>query len=278
MCRPGCAASARDGRFVELGKIGIWSKEQMRSERPDVDYHNFDLSEFTEEEFNRLNKQILQEVVARVESGDLAPLPTVVYGLDEVEEAFSVLSRGGNTGKLVVSFGDAAAQGELAPALSPDETYLVTGGLGALGVVTVQKLVNDGARHIAIVSRRQLPEAELVALRASLADGVELVVHQGDIANAADVARIISAIDAAGAPLGGIIHAAGVLADAPLAKQTWDSIEKVLGPRCTAPGTCTRLRGRQRASSSSSPTRPSRPCSARRARPTTPPATTSWIS
>ena len=227
----GLRCLARDGRFVELGKIGIWSKEQMRSERPDVDYHNFDLSEFTEEEFNRLNKQILQEVVARVESGDLAPLPTVVYGLDEVEEAFSVLSRGGNTGKLVVSFGDAAAQGELAPALSPDETYLVTGGLGALGVVTVQKLVNDGARHIAIVSRRQLPEAELVALRASLADGVELVVHQGDIANAADVARIISAIDAAGAPLGGIIHAAGVLADAPLAKQTWDSIEKVLGPK-----------------------------------------------
>ena len=226
----GVRCLARDGRFVELGKIGIWSKEQMRSERPDVDYHNFDLSEFTEEEFNRLNKQILQEVIARVEAGDLAPLPTVVYGLDEVEEAFSVLSRGGNTGKLVVSFGDELAQ-EPAPALSPDETYLVTGGLGALGVVTVQKLVNDGARHIAIISRRQLPETELAALKAGLAEGVEVVVHQGDIANAADVARIMRAIGAGGAPLGGIIHAAGVLADAPLAKQTWESVEKVLGPK-----------------------------------------------
>ena len=97
--------------------------------------------------------------------------------------------------------------------------------------MTLQKLVNEGARHIAIVSRRQLPDAELAALKASLADGVEIVVYQGDIASAADVARIFSAIGGSGAPLGGIIHAAGVLADAPLAKQTWDSIEKVLGPK-----------------------------------------------
>ena len=227
----GVRCLGENGRFVELGKIGIWSKDQMRSERPDVNYHNFDLSEFTEEEFNRLNKQILQEVVASVESGDLAALPTVAYTLDEVEEAFGVLSRGGNTGKLVLTFEDEFAQGEAAPKLSPDETYLVTGGLGALGVVTVQKLVQDGARHIAIVSRRQLAERDLTALRSSLGNGIELIVYQGDIANGADVARIVAAIGATDAPLGGIIHAAGVLADAPLVKQTWDSMDKVLGPK-----------------------------------------------
>ena len=227
----GVRCLAEKGRFVELGKIGIWSKDQMRSERPDVDYHNFDLSEFTEEEFNRLNKQILQEVVANVESGDLTPLPTVVYTLDEVEEAFGVLSRGGNTGKLVLSFEDQFARSEAGPKLSPDETYLVTGGLGALGVVTLQKLVKDGARHLAIVSRRQVPASDVTALESGLGDGVELVVYQGDIANGADVARIVAAIGATGAPLGGIVHAAGVLADAPLVKQTWDSMDKVLGPK-----------------------------------------------
>ena len=227
----GVRCLAANGRFIELGKIGIWSKDQMRSERPDVDYHNFDLSEFTEEEFNRLNKQILQEVVARVESGDLAPLPTVVYTLDEVEEAFGVLSRGGNTGKLVLSFEEQFAQVDSAPKLSADETYLVTGGLGALGVVTIQKLAKDGARHIAIVSRRQLSEADLSALRSSVGDSVDVAAYQGDVASGADVARIVRAIDATGAPLGGIIHAAGVLADAPLVKQTWDSMDRVLGPK-----------------------------------------------
>jgi myxalamid-type polyketide synthase MxaB len=227
----GVRCLGENGRFVELGKIGIWSKDQMRNQRPDVDYHNFDLSEFTEEEFNRLNKQILQEVVARVESGDLAPLPTVSYTLGEVEEAFGVLSRGGNTGKLVLSFEDHFAQADSAPKLSPDETYLVTGGLGALGVVTVQKLVKDGARHIAIVSRRQVSDADVAAFRTSVGDAVALGVYQGDIANGADVARILGAIAASGAPLGGIIHAAGVLADAPLIKQTWESVDKVLGPK-----------------------------------------------
>jgi myxalamid-type polyketide synthase MxaB len=227
----GVRCLAEHGRFVELGKIGIWSKDQMRSERPDVDYHNFDLSEFTEEEFNRLNKHILQEVVARIEAGDLAPLPTVSYTFDEVEEAFGVLSRGGNTGKLVLSFDEQPAQSDPAPKLSPGETYLVTGGLGALGVVTIQKLVKDGARHVAIVSRRQLSERDLSALKASVGDDVALSVYQGDIARGPDVARIVGAIGETGAPLGGVIHAAGVLADAPLIKQTWESVDKVLGPK-----------------------------------------------
>jgi myxalamid-type polyketide synthase MxaB len=227
----GVRCLAENGRFVELGKIGIWSKEQMQNERPDVDYHNFDLSEFTEEEFNRLNRQILQEVVARVEVGDLSPLPTVTYTLDEVEEAFGVLSRGGNTGKLVLSFDDPVAQADSGPKLNPEQTYLVTGGLGALGVITVQKLAKDGARHIAIVSRRQLSDGDLSPLKASVGGDVALTVYQGDIANGADVARIVGAIGATGAPLGGVIHAAGVLADAPLIKQTWESVDKVLGPK-----------------------------------------------
>ncbi|MDG4765029.1 type I polyketide synthase [Solwaraspora sp. WMMD406] len=226
----GLRALGTDGRFVELGKIGIWSTEQVRAERPDVDYHNFDLSEFAPDELNRLNKNILQTVVDLIDAGKVKALPTVAYTLDEVEEAFGVLSRGANTGKLVLLFGD-DRPAEQPLVVTPDLTYLITGGLGALGVATARKLVDLGARHIAMVSRRDLPEAEVSAVAGSLGDDVVLSVHRGDVAVAADVDRIMADIAGSGAPLGGVIHAAGVLADAPIANQTWESFERVLAPK-----------------------------------------------
>ncbi|WP_239485298.1 type I polyketide synthase [Micromonospora humidisoli] len=226
----GLRCLGQDGRFVELGKIGIWSTEQVRAERPDVDYHNFDLSEFPQDELNRLNKQILQTVVDLVESGQVGALPTVAYSLDEVEEAFGVLSRGANTGKLVLTLGDTRPV-ERPLTISPDETYLITGGLGALGVVTARRLAQEGARHVAMVSRRLVADEELAALTTAIGADVRVRVHQGDVSDAADVDRIMAAIAESDAPLGGVIHAAGVLADAPIANQSWESFERVLSPK-----------------------------------------------
>jgi acyl transferase domain-containing protein/NADPH:quinone reductase-like Zn-dependent oxidoreductase/acyl carrier protein len=228
----GLRCLGKHGRFVELGKIGIWTPEQMKAERPDVAYHNFDMSEFPEAEFNRITREIMQTVTDHIAAGKLTPLPTVAYQLDEVEEAFGVLSRGANLGKLVVMLGEDEPDDARQPlAIRPDETYLITGGLGALGVVAARALVNAGARHVAMVSRRQVEPAERAKLQAELGDSAELVVYQGDVANAADVRRIFDALAARPAALGGVIHAAGVLADAPAAKQTWDSIERVLQPK-----------------------------------------------
>ncbi len=218
------------GRFVELGKIGIWSPQQMKSERPDVDYHNFDLSEYPVAEFNRINQSILQTVTRHIAQGELRPLPCATYSLDEVEEAFSVLSQGRNQGKLVLTF-PAATEAAKAPVpVRPDRTYLVTGGWGALGLEALRKLVQEGARHLAVISRTP-PSAEAIQQQArALGAEVTLTVHQGDVSQSEDVARILAKIPAK-TPLAGVIHTAGVLADGPVSKQTWDSFERVLQPK-----------------------------------------------
>ncbi|MFX4292277.1 type I polyketide synthase [Streptomyces bohaiensis] len=221
---------AEGGRFVELGKIGIWSAERTAEYRPDVRYHNFDLSELPEAQLNRLNKEILTRVVAHIEAGELGALPTTAYTLEETEEAFGVLSRGANVGKLVLTF----PTPEPAPEpvrLTADETYLITGGLGALGTVAARRLVRDGARHLALVSRRTVEEADVTDLARSLGDGVTVRVLTGDVADPADVVRIVAEADTATAPLGGVLHAAGVLADAPIGGQSWESIDTVLRPK-----------------------------------------------
>ncbi len=65
-------------------------------------------------------------------------------------------------------------------------------------------------------------------------DGAELQVLQADISNAADVERVISAVNADAAPLRGVVHAAGVLDDGALIHQTWDRFVPVLAPKVSA--------------------------------------------
>ncbi|MFI9359478.1 SDR family NAD(P)-dependent oxidoreductase [Kitasatospora sp. NPDC053057] len=231
----GVRALGQDGRFVEMGKIGIWSPERMRAERPDVSYFNFDLSELPEAEFTRLNKQILTTVMDGITAGELAPLPTTGYTLDEVEEAFGVLSRGANVGKLVLDFVDERDRPEEPVRIVPEETYLITGGLGALGVLTARRLADSGARHLALVSRRAVPDEQIAELAAELGERAGEPVHvrvlRGDVAVAEDVERIMSALREGGVPLGGVLHTAGVLSDAPVSGQSWESFETVLAAK-----------------------------------------------
>lgn len=226
----GLRCLSRGGRFVELGKIGIWSAEQVRAERPDVAYHCFDLSELPEDEHRRLARQAMQEVADLLISGDLSAIPTTAYTLDEVEEAFSVLARGANVGKLVLSFVDEAVPAAHPLQITADETYLITGGLSEIGMKVARELVARGARHLALVSRRAVTEEDLARVRSRL-DGAQVDVYSGDIADPADIERMVDALKQRPHPLGGVIHAAGVLADAPVAKQTWDSIDTVLRPK-----------------------------------------------
>jgi acyl transferase domain-containing protein/NAD(P)-dependent dehydrogenase (short-subunit alcohol dehydrogenase family)/acyl carrier protein len=228
----GIGVLAVGGRFIELGKIGVWSQERVRGVRADVGYHNFDLSELPEQELQQINKRILETIVGLLEEGSITPIATTPYSLDEIEEAFGVLSRGVNIGKLVIELREPDALGSRPePTLSPDETYLITGGLGALGLVTAQKLVDEGARHLSVVSRRRVEADAAAVLQARLGEDVQLVFHRGDIADVADVERIMAAISKGGHPLGGIVHAAGVLADGPVSSMTWEQIDKVFHPK-----------------------------------------------
>ncbi|HSI57570.1 MAG TPA: type I polyketide synthase [Ideonella sp.] len=227
----GLGVLARGGRFVELGKVGVWSAGEVRALRPDVAYHNFDLSEFEPQALLKLNHELLSRVVADVEAGRLPALATTAYAMDEVEEAFAVLSRGANTGKLVLRFDEPAAPPPAARAIDPEAVYVVTGGFGALGEWTARTLVAMGVRHLALVARSLPDAAALDALRQRLGPLQSWLPLQADVAEPADVARLQQALAATGRPLGAIVHAAGVLRDKPVLAQDWAGIEAVLRPK-----------------------------------------------
>jgi myxalamid-type polyketide synthase MxaE and MxaD len=132
------------------------------------------------------------------------------------------------------------ASGEFAA--RPDGTYLVTGGLGGIGLVTARWLVERGARHLLLLGRTSLPPRSSWAVvdpatssGRRIAAVLELEVLGARVETAAlDVAiegpleRCLGARRARGEPpVRGVIHAAGVLQFAALAKQDVASLRSV---------------------------------------------------
>ena len=109
----------------------------------------------------------------------------------------------------------------------PDERYLITGGLGDLGLATARHLADLGARHLDLVSRRAVPAAEVAALAGQFGPDVEVTVHRADVGEPADVERLAAALRQAPQPLGGVVHAAATLADGPVAGLAWAQLETV---------------------------------------------------
>jgi acyl transferase domain-containing protein/acyl carrier protein len=95
----------------------------------------------------------------------------------------------------------------------PDASYLITGGLGAVGLEVARWLAGRGARHLVLVGRGGARATAAAALAELEAAGARPTVLAADVSDAGEVQRVLAACDATGAPLAGVFHAAGVLDD-----------------------------------------------------------------
>jgi myxalamid-type polyketide synthase MxaE and MxaD len=119
---------------------------------------------------------------------------------------------------------------EAPPALRPDRSILITGGFGALGLATARMLVSLGARHLVLAGRAGSDGKEQV-VRELEAAGANLLSVRADAASAGDVARMLREIAEKMPPLGGVIHAAGVLDDGVLTQQSLARLRKAMDPK-----------------------------------------------
>ncbi|KVW78872.1 type I polyketide synthase [Burkholderia ubonensis] len=126
-----------------------------------------------------------------------------------------------------------ASTASMGAGVRADRCYLVTGGTGALGALFARALIEAGARDVVLTSRRG-PAAEPPALRA-LADarGARLAVIAADVADAASVERLFAQLAREHAPLAGLVHAAGQLADAAYARLDADAFRRVFDAKVT---------------------------------------------
>ncbi|KFA62237.1 hypothetical protein S40285_06876 [Stachybotrys chlorohalonatus IBT 40285] len=146
--------------------------------------------------------------------------------------------------ELLLPCGEAAVQRNLLP--KPEGTYLITGGLGALGLEVASWLVEKGARRIVLLSRRGLPArqewpslAEDSAFSTAVGK-IQVLERAGatvyalplDIGEPDSDVHLHEALARLSLPpVLGVVHAAGTLVDQLVLETTAEGFASVLKPK-----------------------------------------------
>jgi len=234
----GLSCLAQSGRFIEIGKRDIYqnAKLPLFSLRRNASFHVVAMDAiFAGDE--ALTRDLMAEITALIEQGELSPLPYRSFPANRIDAAFRLMAAGKHIGKVVVSFAEpfVSRKGEKPrPDFSSDPagTYLITGGLGGFGKVLANWLIECGARHLVLTSRNGIEASGAREFVAELkGQGVEVLVAKADAGSPDDVKSLFKEIAATKRPLKGVFHLAMVIDDAPLSDLTSARMESVMGPK-----------------------------------------------
>ncbi len=217
-------ATAQNGRFAEIAKRDIWTPEQMAAARPDIAYEIVALDATALQNPDHV-KRLLTEVSEGMASGEWTPLPAEIYPITEARSAFRRMQQARHIGKIVC---------QIPNPLQPrsDRSYLITGGLGAIGLHTAAYLAQLGAGDIVLTSRRA-PDADAQRTIEQITERYKCRIHifTADVGDESEVAKLLERIRAELPPLAGVAHLAGVLDDALLSQQSLERFRTTLAPK-----------------------------------------------
>lgn len=223
------------GRFLEIGKRDIYgnSKVGLLPFQKNLSYFAIDLDKMSRERPEVMGK-ILREVFALMEAGEISPLPVQAFPVSKVSEAFRTMAQAKHMGKIAITLEDPQAVFERPAAEVPihaDGTYLITGGLGDLGLTFARWLTERGARHLVLMGRsKPSPEAQK-RIDDLIDSGVQVVTAQADVTDLQQLENVFSEIKHTLPALKGVIHAAGLLADATILQMDSQRFKAAYDPK-----------------------------------------------
>ncbi len=223
------------GRFIEIGKrdiydntpLGLWPFQN------NLAYFAVDLERMSREHPARLGG-LLTEVLELLADGAIAPLPVRIFAASQAAEAFAHMAQARQIGKVAIDLRDQAGL-ELdrlaSTAFRSDGCYVVTGGLGGLGLAVAGWMVERGARHLALLGRHAPRPETLTQLAALERQGATVRLLTADVADAAQLGDALTELARGPHPVRGVVHAAGSLDDGVLMQQDATRFATVFGPK-----------------------------------------------
>ncbi len=235
--RAGLELLAFGGRFVEIGKADVYgnSRVGLYSFRRGLTFHYVDLAQMSIVQPDRVH-ELLATVFKLIADGVLAAPEGTHYPLADAANAIRAMSNAEHTGKLLLDMPRSGRSGVVVPAeqaqvFRRDGAYIVTGGLGGLGLFFASKMAAAGCGRIVLTARSQPnPKARKVIERLRTT-GVDIIVECGNIAEPDTAERLVSAATADGLALRGVLHAAAVVEDATLTNITDELIDRDWSPK-----------------------------------------------
>ncbi|KTD11309.1 type I polyketide synthase [Legionella jamestowniensis] len=140
-----------------------------------------------------------------------------------VEETIIAVSQGNYYGQRL----ETSSLKKHAPCeIEADATYLITGGLGGIGFILSQWLIKRGARHIALLGRREMAQVK-GQFEILDQEGATIAYFQTDVSQCDQLKNTLLTIQQTMPPLKGIFHTAGILADGLWMSLTWQQFTDV---------------------------------------------------
>jgi polyketide synthase 5 len=226
---------APGGRFVEIGKRDIYGNTRLGlfPFRRNLAFWGVDLGLMSVSHPREVS-EILSTVYRLVAEGALPSPESTHYPLTEAVTAVRAMSAAEHTGKLILDIPRAGRSTVVQPPeqVEPfrrDGAYIVTGGLGGLGLYLAGKMA--GAGRIVLNARSEASAEALETIERIRSLGADVVVERGDIAEAGTAGRLLATATATGLPLRGVLHAAAVVEDATLTNIADEMIDRVWAPK-----------------------------------------------
>jgi len=239
--RAGVELLTFSGRFIEIGKRDIYGDTRLRlfPFRRNLTFFALDLwlMSLTHPDAFR---DLLGRVYRMAADGALPVPHSTHYPLAEAATAIRVMSAAEHTGKLILDIPRTGNSSVVVPpeqvrVFRPDGAYIITGGLGGLGLFLAETMASAnggaGAGRIVLNSRSAPSQKVLETIELIRATGSDVVVECGDIALADTARRLVETATATGLPLRGVLHGAAVVEDATLANVTEELIARDWAPK-----------------------------------------------
>lgn len=156
----------RGGCFLEIGKFDITNNT------------NLGLGAFANETIFRAvfadnliymprERRLIHELMEKdLHNGIIQPLPSTVFQVNEIENAYRYLGTGKHVGKVIIQIRkdeqstlSVPLAVELKVYCDPDMVYILVGGLGGFGLELADWLVVRGARKLVFGSRKGIVNA-----------------------------------------------------------------------------------------------------------------------
>lgn len=226
---------ATGGRFLEIGKRDIYADSQigLLPFQRNLSFFAVDLLRMRLEK-PQVVEELTRDIARFIHDGTFRPLPFTTFPASRVADAFRYMAQGKHRGKIVITLTEPDVTVQSTPRAVPivgDATYLVTGGLGALGLAFAQRLVEQGARHLVLAGRRAPSESAAAIIDALRTRGAEVVVVSLDVAGEQAVATMLDEIRRSMPPLRGVLHAAGITDDHTIRQLRAEHFASVLAPK-----------------------------------------------
>ncbi|MDP4182128.1 MAG: SDR family NAD(P)-dependent oxidoreductase, partial [Bacillota bacterium] len=115
--------------------------------------------------------------------------------------------------------------------LRENGVYIITGGMGGLGLVFARYIAKKVKANLVLVGRSRLDDEKNKKITELKALGSEVIYIEGDVSKREDVEAVVKEAKARFNAIHGVLHCAGVLRDSFILKKFKNEMNEVLGPK-----------------------------------------------